>query len=92
MTSWNPTRRSFPTATRRAILARARGHCQACGQPSSNLEADHIIPDAEGGGIDLANGAALCPTCHQAKTEREKARGRARKSPRRLPEKHPGIR
>lgn len=62
---------------RREVLSR-EDTCRQCGSPD-NLQADHIIPVAEGGATnDPNNGQALCRDCHTAKTQREAARGKAR--------------
>lgn len=95
-TSWSGQRRSFPTATRQRILARAGGRCEwvtdgvRCANPGTI--ADHIVPHAEGGTDHESNGQALCPAHHDAKTRVEQARGRARRSRYRPPQQHPGIR
>lgn len=54
-------------------------------------QADHIIPDAEGGTHEATNGQAVCKTCHWIKTMAEQARGRARVSRYRKPMQHPGM-
>ena len=52
--------------------------CRACGS-TERLEADHIIPIAEGGArFDAANGQTLCHDCHERKSMRERLRGAAR--------------
>lgn len=89
--SWSGTRRSFPTATRRRILARdpiCRWR-EGCTQPATI--ADHIIPVAEGGSDDESNGQGLCAEHHDRKTRDEQARGRARRSTRRPERPHPGV-
>ncbi|MDV6299965.1 HNH endonuclease signature motif containing protein [Dietzia maris] len=55
-------------------------------------DADHIIPWFEGGTDDLDNLQAACPPCHQAKTQAEATRGRARHSRLRPPVAHPADR
>ena len=53
--------------------------CRVCGS-TRNLEADHIIPIAEGGAIDdPANGQTLCEPHHAEKTEADRRRGIARR-------------
>ena len=68
-------------AWRKRVLAKARGVCQIRGPGCTvrALEADHIIPIAEGGAEhDDSNGQAVCVACHRAKTQAEAARGRRR--------------
>jgi 5-methylcytosine-specific restriction endonuclease McrA len=81
----------FPTATARRILER-NPVCMwpDCDRPS--VEADHVIPKAEGGTDDESNGQGLCRGHHREKTRAEQQRGRARKSRTRPPEQHPGLR
>lgn len=63
-------------AFRRAVLER-EPECRRCGAPAT--EADHITPVSEGGALtDLANGQALCASCHAEKSEAERRRGIAR--------------
>jgi 5-methylcytosine-specific restriction protein A len=88
-TSWSGTRTAFPTPMRRQILARDP-ICRTCGQRPSTV-ADHVIPWAEGGTHTLANGQGLCDPCHWKKTRAEQDRGRARKSRKRPPPRHPGL-
>ncbi|TXG88253.1 HNH endonuclease [Rhodococcus rhodnii] len=83
----------------RQVKARDRWRCRRCGFQGSatakpaDVEADHVIPIAEGGAeFDLANGQTLCRRCHRAKTEAEAARGRAARSPRRPRPVHPSRR
>jgi 5-methylcytosine-specific restriction protein A len=60
------------------ILARDRGICHVCGEPGAS-ECDHIVPRSEGGTNDDSNLAAIHKRpCHQTKSNREAARGRAR--------------
>ncbi len=54
----------------RAVLVRDNFTCQACGKRGGKLQVDHIkpialYPDLR---LDLSNGQALCPLCHQKKT------------------------
>lgn len=59
---------------RAAVIRRAGGVCQACGRTGSRLFADHIVELKDGGAAtDLANGQALCGSCHTTKTARERA-------------------
>lgn len=62
---------------RRAVLAAAGYRCASCGlyDPTGRtLDADHIVPLADGGTNHAANGQALCLRCHAAKTRQEAAR------------------
>ena len=96
-TSWSGQRRSFPTATRQAILHRDGYRCVDCGHhdpTGQTLRADHITPHAEGGTDHITNGATRCDDCHERKTRTEQARGRDRRT-RRLHQPdhpHPGLR
>lgn len=65
---------------RKAVLDRDKWQCQTRGPGCTGraTQSDHIIPVAEGGQTILANGAAICVTCHKRKTSIEAARGRAR--------------
>jgi 5-methylcytosine-specific restriction protein A len=63
-------RLEFNRKTRRAILERAAGKCEACraNLKVSEGEIDHRIPDALGGKPELANGWLLCRACHKSKS------------------------
>lgn len=63
--------------------------CQACkrngvitpvGDKPYSAWVDHIIPKAEGGTDDDSNLETLCRCCERAKTNRDKNRGRTRRS------------
>ena len=63
-----------------AVIARAAGRCQGtyqgrpCARRNVRLFADHIRELRDGGApLDLANGQALCGSCHTAKTNRARA-------------------
>lgn len=70
---------------RKRILERDCGLCQEClrhgrvtavgGKPYSAY-VDHIVPKAEGGTDEYGNLETLCRSCHTAKTDKEKNRGR----------------
>lgn len=55
------------------VLDRAKGYCEACGEPAPFmtdknlpfLEVHHILPLSHGGPDDLENVAAVCPNCHR---------------------------
>jgi len=52
----------------KAVIARAGGVCEKCPR-GGRLFADHIIEIKDGGApLDLANGQALCGSCHTRKT------------------------
>ena len=56
-------------AFRRAVLTRAGYQCERCGK-RARLEADHVVPLADGGKHHPSNGQALCRACHIAKDAR----------------------
>lgn len=60
----------FPRKVRRAIIERAKGHCERCSAvlKPSEAEVDHILPAALGGTAEPANGMCLCRICHAEKT------------------------
>ena len=59
-------------------------HCQAPGCTRLATVADHIVPIAHGGArYDWDNLQSLCNPCHDTKTQRDAARGRARRNARR---------
>lgn len=61
----------------RAVIARAKRRCQGagCARTGVRLFADHIREIRDGGApLDLANGQALCGSCHGRKTAAERAR------------------
>jgi 5-methylcytosine-specific restriction endonuclease McrA len=61
----DPRHEAWSTAVRR----RADGRCEACGREGERLFADHIVELRDGGApFDLANGRALCGSCHTRKT------------------------
>lgn len=57
-------------AFREAVLGRAGGRCQGCGQTGKKLYADHVVELRDGGTHDPKNGRALCGSCHVSKTLR----------------------
>lgn len=70
---------------RERIIKRDNGLCQEClrqgrltqvGHKKFSYYCDHIIPKEEGGTDDDDNLQSLCRSCHTAKTDREKNRGR----------------
>ncbi|WP_084772352.1 HNH endonuclease [Nonomuraea candida] len=60
----------------RKVRKRDRERCYVCGSPGRIV--DHVTPVAEGGSWDLSNLACICPICHESKSRKEAARGRAR--------------
>lgn len=54
---------------RRAVLERDGYQCVRCGK-RTRLEADHIVPLADGGAHHPDNGQTLCRACHIAKDAR----------------------
>jgi 5-methylcytosine-specific restriction protein A len=59
---------------RSGVVQRAQGRCQDCGR-GGRLFADHVVEVKDGGApFDLANGRALCGSCHTRKTAAERAR------------------
>lgn len=70
---------------RERIIRRDNGLCQEClrsgrvtqvGHVKFSYYCDHIVPKEEGGTDDDSNLQSLCRSCHTAKTDREKNRGR----------------
>lgn len=85
--------RTVPYALQQACFQRDNYTCQRCGfvgRPNAaELNADHVIPRAEGGTDDLDNLETLCVPCHKHKTAEEARRGRHRRSGKRRPPRHP---
>lgn len=68
-TGWSPGRdRAAQARMRRALLARADGRCENCGN-THDLRATHITPVRDGGGYGPENGRLLCRSC-DLKTDR----------------------
>ena len=60
-------------AWRRMVIARAGHCCERCGRSGVRLFADHITELRDGGNpLELANGQALCGSCHTIKTMQAK--------------------
>lgn len=52
---------------RERVLAAYRDQCAVCSLKHRNLlDAAHIIPDSDGGSVDIANGLSLCKIHHAA--------------------------
>lgn len=75
-------------AIRSRILNRDGHTCYSCQGTATTV--DHLLPVAQGGTHDDGNLAAMCWTCHQAKTKTESKQGKALRSRRREQEQHPG--
>lgn len=83
---------------KRRVLQRDEHRCYL-GLPGCTgvaVTADHVIPVTQGGTHDLENLAAICGPCHEAKSNQERAAGRARRRARvgrnRPAEQHPNAR
>ena len=60
-------------AWRRMVITRAGHCCERCGRSGVRLFADHIVELRDGGNpLELANGQALCGSCHTIKTMQAK--------------------
>lgn len=74
--------------TRARILTRDRHTCHVCHQPGAT-EVDHLVAGDDHRDTNLA---AICRSCHRAKSSAEghtaRGQGPARKRP---PEQHPGA-
>lgn len=85
--------RTVPYALQQACFKRDSWTCVQCGYlgtpNAGDLNADHVIPRAEGGEDTLENLQTLCRPCHEPKIQAEAARGRARRRPKRRPPLHP---
>jgi hypothetical protein len=69
------TRKTIPLKGRWAVLKRDNYTCTKCGaSPSSDhrveLEVDHVVPVARGGGNAIENLQTLCQKCNQGKKDR----------------------
>lgn len=74
--------------TRRRILTRD-GHVCSCGAPATQV--DHVVAVAHGGTHHDDNLRAICGACHDAKTRREQAAGKARRTGKRPAAMNPGL-
>jgi 5-methylcytosine-specific restriction protein A len=68
-----------------AVIFRANGRCDKCLQTGKLLFADHIVElkDDPSMALDMANGQALCGSCHTTKTNYERNKRLALPLPRR---------
>ena len=71
------TRRSFSRDQQAEIWDRQNGKCAGSYCKHSRLlrgatHFDHIIPWEKGGKTVVSNGQALCPTCHEKKSRRDR--------------------
>lgn len=62
-------RKAIPVAVRREVLARDQDKCLCCGTVK-DLQLDHIVPVALGGGDDIENLQTLCRSCNHEKGTR----------------------
>ena len=60
---------SIPAETRRAVMARDKETCQACGA-HDDLTLDHLTPQSKGGQHTEDNLQVLCRPCNSAKNNR----------------------
>jgi len=59
-------RGAIPSDVKQLIWSRDGGRCRACGS-NTELQFDHIIPIAYGGGSDVENLQVLCGPCNRRK-------------------------
>ena len=70
-----PTRRTIPLKDRWEVLKRDDYTCKKCGASPSRdhqveLEVDHVVPVARGGGNEIENLQTLCKKCNQGKKDK----------------------
>ena len=70
----NSTKRGFlslrepiPLVIRWAVVHRDSGQCRYCGRYPKQVEIDHVVPVADGGGTFLGNLVTACRTCNRRK-------------------------
>ena len=61
----------IPTATVRALFARAANRCERCGARAPRLDIHHTTPVCEGGGSLLEDLKLYCRACHTLHHERD---------------------
>lgn len=66
---WIPERRAIPIATKRAVLARSRGICEASGCSNVGKEFNHKVGVAFAGGDAPDDVELLCVEHHKPHTE-----------------------
>ena len=52
------------------VVARYRGCCAYCGVEDDNLEMDHVVPVAKGGGHRIGNFVPACQSCNSSKNDK----------------------
>jgi len=52
------------------VVARYRGCCAYCGVEDDNLEMDHVVPVAKGGGHRIGNFVPACRSCNSSKNDK----------------------
>lgn len=62
-------RRNLPSETRLRVLGRDGFSCRYCGQESSEMVVDHVIPVASGGSDKDDNLVAACKRCNSKKSD-----------------------
>lgn len=69
-----PAKRMYVSANYAALfvsIGRRDGFgCAACGEPSPDLQIDHIVPLVEGGSNDFDNLQLLCARCNATKSDK----------------------
>ena len=63
-----PRRQRIPDDVKAHVFERDQGRCQDCGA-DEDLQYDHIIPVAKGGGNSPANIQLLCGNCNRQKSD-----------------------
>ena len=73
-TSKRDTRRAFTPTQKKEILYQQNNKCAKCHKPLDPraVHFHHIKPWSSGGRTITVNGAALCPTCHEIITHKER--------------------
>ena len=67
------SRKTIPQSVRMTVAARQRYNCKLCKRRfGSVIHIDHIRRVADGGSNHIDNLQALCPSCHEEKTQLER--------------------